>query len=128
MIIQDADVVDGLVFFDGRLSPGADDTIFPKSVAQQLGLDLSQAPWGESSPVSAALVRYRYATVTLHLSDGVEACTWPAIVGFLPASSMRWALLGLTGFLQFFDATFFGSRKEGVLAPNTAFTGRHPVP
>src|SRR5262245_23396883 len=66
------------------LDTGAGDTIFSERVAQALGLDLSHAPWGASNPVGGPALRYRYAPVTMRLSDGVETCVWQAIVGFLP--------------------------------------------
>ncbi len=109
-----------------RLDSGADDTIFPEWVAQRIGLDLTNAPWGESSPVGGSALYYRYATVSLRLDDGRENCEWKAIVGFLP--NLRGGLLGVSGFFQFFDVTLFGSRRESELIPNTAFTGRHVVP
>jgi hypothetical protein len=113
---------------DCRLDPGADDTIIPEWVAQRIGVDLTNAPWGESNPIAGTPLRYPCATVTLRLDDGRETCEWKAIVGFLNLPSVRWGLLGLTGFLQFFDTTLFGSRREVVLSPNTAFTGRHVKP
>jgi hypothetical protein len=77
--------------FDGHVDTAADDTIFPLSVAQHLGIDLSSAPGGDGRTVGGVSIPYRYAHVTLRISDGSEVCEWPAIVGFLDAP-MRWAL------------------------------------
>ena len=106
---------------------GADDTVFPESIAQQLGLDLSSAPEGESFQAAGQPVTYRYAPVRFHLSDGTEACEWEAIVGFI-AAAMRWPLLGHAGFLQFFDVTFLGNARELFLTPNPSFPGQHTTP
>jgi hypothetical protein len=65
-----------------------------------------------------------FAPVTLLLSDGYEICEWYAIVGF-SASPLRWALLGHSGFLEFFDVQLLGARRETILTPNTAFAGQH---
>jgi hypothetical protein len=106
---------------------GADDTVFPDTIAHQLGIDLSGAPEGESFQAAGQPVTYRYAPVRFHLSDGMETCDWDAIVGFV-AAAMRWPLLGHAGFLQFFDVTFLGHAQELILAPNPSFSGQHTVP
>ncbi len=85
---------DGLV--NCRLDSGADDTIFPEATAQQLGIDLTNAPWGESSPVAGSPARYRYATITLRSNDGPAHCEWKAIVGFINLPNMRWGFAGLS--------------------------------
>ena len=41
---------------------------------------------------------------------------------------MRTALLGRTGFFQFFDVTFLGAANEVVLAPNATFAGTYHKP
>jgi hypothetical protein len=111
---------------DCRLDSGADDTIFPHSAAQALGIDLTGAPLGSASQVGGAPIQYPYAPVTLRISDGQESCEWIALVGFAPLA-LRWPLLGQTAFLQFFDATLLGARRETVLTPNASFPGRHTV-
>jgi hypothetical protein len=105
------------------LDTGADDTVFPDFVAAKLGVDLTNAPTGEASGVGLVSTPIRYAQVTLRLTDGREFCEWPALVGFTSAP-MRRPLLGFAGCLQFFDATFRGSREEVELVTNPLFTGR----
>src|SRR5262245_52938491 len=84
---------------DSLIDSGSDDTILPIWVAQRLGIDLTTAPQGDAHPVGSQPVTYRYATVELRISDGVEGCSWPAVVGFVDVP-MRWGLLGRTGFLE----------------------------
>ena len=110
---------------DGLVDSASDDTIFPLSVARQLGIDLRNAPVGDARPVAGATLSYRYAHVTLRITDVRETCEWPAIVGFIDLP-MRWALLGQTGFLQFFDVILRGADREVVLTP-ASFPGRHTV-
>jgi hypothetical protein len=112
----------GSQLFDGCLDCGADDTIFPSSLARKLGIDLTGAAHGEAHPVGGTTLPYLYATVTLRVSDGVETCEWKATVGFVNLP-LRWALLGHAGFLDFFDTDLRGARREVFLAPNSAFPG-----
>ena len=76
------------------LDSGSDDTLLPAYLATRLGIDLDQAPQGEAGTVGGAPVPYRYATVTLRLSDGSEECQWDAIVGFVAAPECNGDHLG----------------------------------
>jgi len=114
----------GLRFLDGCVDCGADDTIFPLSLARKLGIDLTGAPQGEAHPVGGTIVPYLYASVTLRITDGLEICEWQAMVGFVDLP-LRWALLGHAGFLDFFDAELRGARREISIAPNSLLPGTH---
>jgi hypothetical protein len=111
---------------DGCIDSASDDTIFPQRLARRLGINLASAPPGESQPVGQAALPIKYARVTLLLADGFETCEWEAIIGFADVP-LRWALLGLAGFLQYFDAELRGARRELVLIPNSSFPGQHVV-
>ncbi len=108
------------------LDCGSDDTLLPAYLAPQLGINLAQAPQGESGTVGGSPIPYDYAVVSLRLSDGYEECEWDAIVGFV-AAPMRWAILGHAGALQYFDVQLLGSRRESLIAPNSSFAGRHVI-
>lgn len=108
---------------DCLLDSGADDTIFPEIAAVTLGIDLTGAPITSAMQAGGSAIQYCYASVTLRISDGKESCEWVAVIGFTK-HPLRWPLLGQTGFLQFFDITHFGARREVVLTPNAAFSGR----
>jgi hypothetical protein len=105
------------------LDTGADDTVFPDSAAAMIGVDLTNAPTGEAAGVGLVSTPIRYAQVILRVTDGREFCEWPALVGFT-AAPLRRPLLGFAGFLQFFDATFRGSREEVELVTNSLYPGR----
>ena len=109
-----------------RLDSGSDDTIVPVAVAHQTGIDLSGAPEGESQGVGGNPIRYPCALVTLRISDGVESCSWQAMVGFINVPR-RFGLLGLAGFLDYFDTRLLGQLREVQLEPNGLFPGRHIV-
>src|SRR5262245_49944446 len=95
----------GSRLYDGCLDSAADDTIFPKSLAHRLGIDLIVAPKGQALPIGGMAVPFDYARIVLRLTDGIESCEWSAIVGFVDLP-LRWAILGHAGFLDFFDTEF----------------------
>jgi hypothetical protein len=111
---------------DACIDSAADDTVFPPHWATRLGIDLKAAPRGQAQVVGGSIIQVSFAPVTLLLSDGYETCEWDAIVGF-SASAMRWALLGHSGFLEFFDVQLLGARRETIITPNSAFVGQHFV-
>jgi hypothetical protein len=113
----------GIYVKDGLLDTGADDTVFEEDVAARVGIDLTNAPEGEVTGVAAAATPVRYALATLRVSDGRESREWDAWVGFT-AAKLRHPLLGFAGFLQFFDAHFFGQREEVELTVNGMYPGK----
>ena len=106
----------------GLLDTGADDTVFSTDVAAKLGIDLSQAPQIVSSGVGLVAATVYLAEVQLRITDGREQREWTARVGFTTAPLKR-ALLGIAGFLEYFDATFFGDREEVELTVNSLYRG-----
>ena len=96
------------------------------SLARKLGIDMDGAPQGAAHPVGGTVVPYRYALVTLRLSDGLETCEWQATVGFVDLP-LRWALLGHAGFLNFFDTNLRGARREVSIAANALFSGTRTI-
>jgi hypothetical protein len=104
------------------LDTGSDDTVFPESVAAQLGIDLTNAPIGEASGMGLATATIRYAEVQLRVSDGREFHEWTATVGFT-STPLKQPLLGYAGFLRYFTATFHGDLEEVELAVNSEYPG-----
>ncbi len=104
------------------LDTGADDTVLPEDMANQLGLDLSQAPTAEAAGVGMVTVKVRLAEVTFRLATNTERREWRAWVAFSPVW-LRQPLLGFAGFLQYFTATFHGDREEVELTVNGTYPG-----
>jgi predicted aspartyl protease len=104
----------------GLLDTGADDVVFPDHIAASIGLDLTNAPTGSAGGVSTGTATLRYAQVTLQLTDGNEIHTWQAWVAFT-STPLRTPLLGISGLLRFFEATFQGDCEQVVLEPNALF-------
>ncbi len=100
---------------------GSNDSIFPLQLAGVLGVLLGSAGthrvvWhGQAFPL-------QFGTVDLELSDGSAGFRWSALVGFSPAP-IPYALFGIRGCLQFFDATFCGKDLTIELTINSSFQG-----
>ncbi len=102
---------------------GADDTIFPLTLAGLLGIILlPELAAGHSVRWSGVVFPIRYGDVRLELYDGMETWSWTARVAFSGAP-IRFPLLGQAGFLQYFDATFAGERRVVTLDTNSSFIG-----
>ncbi len=104
------------------LDTGADDTVFSERLAGAIGIDLDRAPTGFASGIGSGRVILRYAQVTLRLATNQERREWQAWVGFT-AAPMTYAVLGFSGVLQFFDATFHGGLEEVELTVNSLYPG-----
>ena len=104
-----------------RIDSGSDDTLFPERVAAQMGLDLTGAPVEIHQTQGLGSLRIRYSQVKLRLTDGVEFREWPAWVGF--AAGLSRAVLGFSGFLQFFTTTIHGETEIVELDTNPLFPG-----
>jgi len=106
------------------LDTGADDTVLPDWIAPAVGLDLTGAEERSIGLAGRTPLPCRYAPVEIQISDGVhETYRWTAVVGFVAATALPRPLLGLAGFLQYFDAEFRGFDLEVLLIPNRSFSG-----
>lgn len=109
------------VFPRAVLDPGADDTIFPLAVAGLIGAAL-RPDGGHSLRWRGQGYSLQFGDVELELSDGTQIQRWSAVVGFSPAP-LRYAILGLCGCLQYFDARFLGESRFIELEANRSFLG-----
>jgi hypothetical protein len=117
----------GWVLLDGVLDTGADDVIFPDTVAPHLGLDLSQAERRDVGLVGRKAVACDYAPVELLITDGIsETYRWTAVLGFVASTLLTRPLLGYASFLQYFDAEFRGDDRAVILTRNRSFPGTGP--
>lgn len=107
----------------GLLDSGSDDTVFPRSLADKLGISLNGLPIGSATSAGGKPVEYVVAAVTMAIHDGTQGCQWNALVGFRLDHAKALPLFGQAGFLQFFNADFRGDAHEVILTPNTSFSG-----
>jgi hypothetical protein len=114
------------LFRKATLDSGADDTIFPLSLAEVLGIDLTNAPMGKATVANGTSLQYYYAEVGLQLTsvggEKDEKIAWTAIVGFAESRKKK-GLLGHAGMLQYFDVAFFGEHREVIVTPNSTLPG-----
>jgi hypothetical protein len=110
----------GMATFVGLVDTGSDNTIFPKSIADDLGIPLtpSSSPpaksfGGHSIPLSAG-------TVLLQLASDEIIVRWQSMINFYDFDSpeLETVILGHAGFLEFFSATFDGKDGTLTLTPN----------
>jgi hypothetical protein len=104
------------------LDTAADDTIFSEILANQIGIDLDNAPTGFGSGVGMSNIPLRYGQVRLRLTDRHEQREWSTWVGFTPVR-LPYPMLGFAGCLQFFTSTFQGDREEVELTVNRLYSG-----
>ncbi len=99
----------------GLVDTGADDTLFPDALIGPLGVVTRQVDQAVIVGIDGGTVLVRYASVELMLPGPGGDYRWSARVGFHPNLN---AVLGHTGFLKHFTATFNGQRRHLRLTPN----------
>ena len=99
---------------------GADDTVFPMHMVNQLGIPLL-VDSRHGFRWRGQHVASRYGLVELELEDANgNVLHWPATVAFTTAT-MPYPLLGVSGCLEFMDVKFFGKDRILELEPNPDF-------
>ena len=110
----------GDAVFYGLLDTGADDTLITEEMAEALGV-VSDAESSVNMLSASGEFLVRYGAVTIELRQARESYRWPAVVGIV-GRPWREALLGHSGFLRYFDVTFFGEKREVRLRRNKVAT------
>lgn len=103
------------------LDTGSDECLFPSSFLKLIG----GTPRSDSGhAITWRGTRYPpvYVDVSLRLDDLASNYQWGATVAFTPAP-IKYALLGMTGCLQYFDARFRGADKVVELEANWTYPG-----
>lgn len=104
----------GDVFIRGLVDTGADNTIFPRSIAEAIGLTLADAHTSPAAGFTGDQVDIAYANVQLEVMQREERHLWRAVVGFVdyPQPELEQTLLGRVGFLDQFKAVFDAAHSE----------------
>ena len=103
------------------IDSGADDTLFPLSVAHAIGVPLF-ADHGYSHSWRGTSYQLHFGRVHLELTDDISVWRWPAIVGFTPAA-IRFPLLGHCGFMEYIETRFLDADRIVELEPNSWYPG-----
>lgn len=103
----------------GLVDTGADFTIFPKRIADYLGIPLSESKLTSAAAFGGQQLSLHEGEVTLVLSDSEERIEWRTAVCFFdfPSSEGEAIILGHSSFLDYFIATFDGEASELELKP-----------
>jgi predicted aspartyl protease len=102
---------------------GSDETVFPASLADAIGVSLDHGSAGQASAVGGHAVQLIPGSVVLQITAGERSLRWQSTVGFLEVDRPEdeVALLGYAAFLEFFRATFDSQSHELELTPNDRF-------
>lgn len=107
--------------WDALVDTGADETLFPLSLAEALGVELDQQLTSEAAGISGDRLKIHYGDVELRIESGQEFVAWKTTVGFVEfgSASDEVIILGHGGCLDYFTATFDGENAELKLIPNS---------
>jgi hypothetical protein len=105
----------------GLVDTGSDHTIFPRSVADWLGVTLKEAEGPPTTVFGGSLVKLLEGEVSLVLESNGDRLAWTTRVCFFdfPDPATEASVLGHAGFLNFFTAVFDGQNATLELIPNT---------
>jgi hypothetical protein len=106
------------------IDSGSDETVFPASLADAIGVQLQWDATGQAAAVGGHVVNLIPGSVILEIALGEEKYRWRTTVQFLQVEDpeQEVALLGYAGFLEFFRATLDSETRELELIPNSRFT------
>ncbi len=114
----------GKTRFDALVDTGADQTIFPRFNASNVGAELHERNSTHTNGIGGHSVKLFYAEgIELELRIDGEIYRWKAPVWFSESDESP-ALLGRKGFLEYFTATFDGDNHLLTLEPNKRFPGK----
>ncbi len=100
---------------------GADNTILPSSVAERLGISMTNCRGPEARAFGGQKIALTYADIVLELTDDNSCIRWQARAFFAESASESedMVILGHQGFLDFFTATFDGEDCSVSVEPNS---------
>ncbi|MFN0054416.1 MAG: aspartyl protease family protein [Planctomycetales bacterium] len=107
--------------WDALVDSGADETLFPLSIAEALGIDLDPQMTSEASGITGDRLKIQYGDAELRIESDEEFIVWKTPVGFVDfgSASDGVVILGHGGCLDFFTATFDGEIGELERIPNS---------
>jgi hypothetical protein len=108
------------ILCQGLVDTGADNTVFPSSLARRLRIPLIAEPGPPAKGFGGQELAMFSGEVRLGLQSEDEVCHWRTRVLFFdfPHPDDEAVVLGQAGFLEYFTATFDGQRKTLQLAAN----------
>lgn len=105
--------------FLALVDTGADNTILPEAIANDLGIPLKAGTGPAATAFGGQAIALSYADVELELMHADGDLRWSARVFFVADDTNQETLiLGHQGFLDYFTATFDGENCVLELKPN----------
>lgn len=101
---------DGPDISSALVDTGADHTVLPLSIAENVGAELFYDERDAAKGISGHEIAIISGRVHLELLSDDETCAWTAVVGFADFATPEdeCGVLGHAGCLEFFSATFDG--------------------
>lgn len=115
--------LEGSISFLALLDTGADATLFPQSIADAIGIKIDESRRTTVSGIGGEPLIAHTGEVKLELITFRESIRWKTQVGFASFTSPEHevGILGMTGALDLFVATFDGEKREVELKPTSKF-------
>jgi hypothetical protein len=103
----------------GLVDTGADFTIFPKSIADYLGIPMTTSGLSSAASFAGESLPLMEGEVTILIRDSDEQIVWKTDVCFFDfrSSDIETVILGHSSFLDNFIATFDGELSQLELKP-----------
>jgi hypothetical protein len=110
----------GSATYIGLVDTGSDNTIFPKSVADYLGIPCEPIT-GAANVFGGHRVQLLNGNAVLKLEVDGDSCAWNAALCFydFPSPEDETVIFGHNGFLDYFTATFDGELGVLTSLPNS---------
>ncbi len=105
----------------GLVDTGSDFTIFPKRIAEYLGVPLTESKLTSAAAFGGQELPLQEGEVVLKVTDSEDQVEWVTEVCFFdfPTSESEAIILGDSSFLDYFIATFDGEASELELQPTS---------
>jgi hypothetical protein len=110
----------GSATYLGLVDTGSDHTVFPKSIADDLGIPLQPSSGQDASAFGGHRIQLLIGEAVLGLEADEDSLTWQTPIFFhdFKAKEEETVILGHSGFLDYFTATFDGKQGALTLIPN----------
>lgn len=110
----------GAMSLVGLVDTGSDNTVFPKSAADYLGIPISAMTVPTATAFGGQPIPLLFGEAVLRLQADEESLAWHTHVNFFDfdTAEEEVVILGHAGFLEFFTATFDGQQGMLTLVPN----------
>lgn len=103
---------------DALVDSGADVTLFPQTVAEQLLIDTSLLPRHVVRAAVGGSSEYRICEVVLEIRRKPDVFRWKTAIGFVDRP-MSYAILGTRGFFEFFRFDYVAGEHSFEISPST---------